>query len=65
MKRLAEVSLHLTPSMFCREVAKMPSGVQVLAVHIKVRYRDEVVRESSALGLPNQQVGECEREYDV
>jgi ribonuclease BN (tRNA processing enzyme) len=64
MKRLAEVSLHMTSNMFYREIAKMPSGVKVFAVHIKVRYRDEVVQEMRALGLPNLEIGECEKEYD-
>ena len=64
MKSLAEASLHLTPEMFCREVAKMPSGVRVLAVHIKVRYREQVIRELCELGLPNLEIGGCEKEYD-
>jgi len=65
MKRLAEVSLHLTPAMFRREIAKAPAGVRVLAVHIKVRYREEVIQELSALGLPNLEIGECEKVYDI
>jgi ribonuclease BN (tRNA processing enzyme) len=65
MTRLAEQSLHLTPEMFYREVAKMPPGVKVVAVHIKVRYREQVIRELSDLGLPNLEIGECEKEYDV
>jgi ribonuclease BN (tRNA processing enzyme) len=64
MKRLAEISRHLTPEMFCREVAKMPSGVRVVAMHIKVRYREEVIRELNALGLPNLEIGVCGKEYD-
>ena len=44
MTRLAEVSLHMTPEMFGREVAKMPKDITVVAVHIKVRYRDQVIR---------------------
>jgi ribonuclease BN (tRNA processing enzyme) len=64
MKRLAEVSLHMTTSMFCREVAKIPAGVKVLAVHIKVRYRDQVIRELYARELPNLEIGECEKVYD-
>jgi len=63
LKTLAEDSLHLTPELFCREVAKMPSGVKLIAVHIKVRYRDQVIRELKALKLPNLEIGECEREY--
>ncbi|HEU0006253.1 MAG TPA: 3',5'-cyclic-nucleotide phosphodiesterase, partial [Terriglobia bacterium] len=64
MKRLAETSRHLTPEMFGREVAKMPAAVRVVAVHIKVRYREEVIRELSALGLPNLEIGVCGKEYD-
>jgi ribonuclease BN (tRNA processing enzyme) len=60
---LAEASLHLTPEMFRRESCKMPNDVTVVAVHIKVRYRDEVIRELHSLGLPNLEIGECEKEY--
>jgi len=38
--------------MFRQEVAKMPSGVRVVAMHIKVRHHAEVIRELDALGLP-------------
>jgi ribonuclease BN (tRNA processing enzyme) len=64
MKHLAEASLHLTTEMFAREVAKMPRGVRVIATHIKVRYREEVIRELYSLRLPQLEIGECEREYD-
>ena len=64
MKSLAEASCHLTPEMFRQEVGKMPSGIQVFAMHIKVRYRQEVIRELNALGLPNLEIGVCEKEYD-
>jgi ribonuclease BN (tRNA processing enzyme) len=60
---LAQASLHMTPEMFGREVAKMPPGVKVVAVHIKVRYREEVIRELHALQLPNLEIGECEKDY--
>ena len=52
-----------TPAMFEREVAKMPAGVKVVAVHIKVRYREQVIRELLELRLPALEIGECEREY--
>ncbi len=61
---LAKASLHLTPEMFAGEIAKIPAGVKVIAVHIKVRYREQVVRELQALRLPNLEIGECEREYE-
>ena len=64
MKGLAQTSCHLTPEMFGQEIAKMPPGVRVVATHIKVRYRDDVVKELYALGLPQVEVGECEKEYD-
>ncbi|MBV9401704.1 MAG: 3',5'-cyclic-nucleotide phosphodiesterase [Bryobacterales bacterium] len=64
MKGLAESSRHLTPEMFSREVAKMPAGIKVIAVHIKVRYRDQVIRELKALRLPGLEIGECEKEYE-
>ena len=60
---LAMASRHLTPEMFAGEVAKMPKGVKIVAVHIKVRYRDQVIRELRALELPNLEIGECEKNY--
>jgi len=64
MKDLALASLHMTPEMFSREVAKMPDGIDVVAVHIKVRYRKHVIRELLNLGLPRLIIGECEKEYN-
>ena len=64
MAALAKASLHLTPEMFAREVAKMPSGITVIAVHIKVCYRDQVVRELHDLHLPKLEIGECEQDYE-
>ncbi len=61
---LAEVSLHMTPEMFGREVAKIPAGVKIVAVHIKVRYREEVIQELRNLQLPDLEIAECETEYE-
>jgi len=63
MTKLAEVSLHMTAEMFGREIAKMPSGIRVIAVHIKVRYREQVIRELHDLQLQNVEIGECEKDY--
>ena len=63
LKKLAEISLHLTPEMFRDEVAKIPAGVKVIAVHLKVRYRPDVIRELHALELPDMEIGECGKEY--
>lgn len=64
MRELAEAAHHLTPEMFGREVRKMPAGVRVVATHIKVRYRRQVVRELYALGLDQLEIGECDKEYE-
>lgn len=64
MHQLAEKTLHLTPEMFAREAGKMPATVKLVAVHIKTRYREEVVGELHGLGLPNLEIGEGEKEYD-
>ena len=36
---------------------------KVIAVHIKVPYREEIVRELRDLNLPQVEIGECEKEY--
>jgi ribonuclease BN (tRNA processing enzyme) len=61
---LAKASLHLTADMFGGEVAKMPTGITVVAIHIKVRYREQVIHELHDLQLPNLEIGECEKTYD-
>jgi ribonuclease BN (tRNA processing enzyme) len=64
MAPLAEASLHMTPDMVKREVAKMPAGLTILAVHIKVRYREEVIFELNAMKIPHLIIGECEKVYE-
>jgi ribonuclease BN (tRNA processing enzyme) len=63
MRTIAEASRHLTPEMFRQELAKVPAGVKVIAVHLKVRYREEIIQELNAFGHPLLEIGECEREY--
>jgi ribonuclease BN (tRNA processing enzyme) len=63
MKAIADASLHMTSELFGRELAKVPKGVRVIAIHLKVRYRDEIMRELEALGAPQLEIGECDREY--
>ena len=64
MAGLAEVSKHLTPATFALEVAKMPPGVRVFVVHIKPRFRDAIIGELDALGLPNVEVCRPGETYD-
>jgi ribonuclease BN (tRNA processing enzyme) len=61
---LAKASLHLTAEMFAGEVAKIPAGVKIIAIHIKVRYRDEVICELEALQLPDLEIGQCDKDYE-
>jgi ribonuclease BN (tRNA processing enzyme) len=53
MAELAAVSRHLTTALFAREVAKLKRPVRVYAVHVKARYREQVVAELAELGLPD------------
>ena len=58
MLDLAKVSKHLTPALFGEEVRKLGrDDVDLVVVHIKPRFRDEIVRELQALGLPNLKIG--------
>lgn len=63
MAALAEATCHLTPSMVAREAAKLPAGVRIIAVHLKVPYREEIRRELEGLRIPHLEIGECDREY--
>jgi ribonuclease BN (tRNA processing enzyme) len=65
MQWLADVSKHLTPRTFADEVRKLHRPVPVYAVHIKARFRPQVVEELHALGLPNVHVGEFGRAYTI
>ena len=60
----AKASLHLTTEMFAGEVAKIPAGVKIVAVHIQVRYREQVIRELHDLRLSNLEIGKREKESD-
>jgi ribonuclease BN (tRNA processing enzyme) len=61
---LAEGSMHLTPKLFAAEAAKLPAGVRVIAVHIKPRYRAEVIAELEALHIPGLEIGDPETRYE-
>jgi ribonuclease BN (tRNA processing enzyme) len=63
LKGIADASLHLTPEMFRIEAAKVPVGIKIIAVHLKVRYHHEISSELAELRIPCVEVGQCEREY--
>jgi ribonuclease BN (tRNA processing enzyme) len=49
---LADVSQHLTPALFAREIEKIGRPVPVYAIHLKARFRAEIERELERLALP-------------
>ncbi len=60
---LADVSKHLTPALFAREAAKLTRPARLIVVHIKARYRDQVVAELEALNLPGLEIGRFDAPY--
>jgi ribonuclease BN (tRNA processing enzyme) len=64
MAELARASKHLTPETFAVEVRKLQRPARVLAVHLKARFRREIVAELEALGLPDFAVATPGRAYE-
>ena len=64
MSNLAEVSRHFTPASLKRELGKLHhNGLEILAVHIKPAYRETIIEELHALGIPGLEVMEPGRTY--
>lgn len=55
-KWLAGISGHLTTELFAEEIAKVPDGVRIIAVHLKPRHAVTVASELAALALPRVEV---------
>ena len=65
MSKLAEVSGHLTPETMGSELRKLRhEGAQVLVVHIKPTYREQIIKELDGLRIPGLSAMECGREYN-
>lgn len=64
MAKLADLAQHLTPALFAGEIRKLTRPARVVAVHIKPRFYDEVVRELRALNLPNLEIAQYDRPYE-
>ena len=64
--RLESAGLHIDEGSLVQErLPDLFTGTPlVVTVHIKARYRPQVVAELAALGLPNVVVGEFGIEYD-
>jgi ribonuclease BN (tRNA processing enzyme) len=65
MAELAEVSRHFTPASLQRELRKLNhKGVDILAVHIKPAYRQEIIDELNNLNIAGLGVMEPGRIYN-
>jgi ribonuclease BN (tRNA processing enzyme) len=64
LAQLAEVSRHFTPASLGEELKKLKyDGLDIMAVHIKPAYRDEIIQQLDALQIPNLKVMEPGRVY--
>lgn len=64
LAKLAEVSGHLTPEALGRELEKLThTGLEILAVHLKPSFREQLIRELEELGVPRLSAMEAGREY--
>lgn len=64
MAELAEVTRHFTPASLQTELQKLRhNGLDILAVHLKPTYRETLVEELKALGIPKLSVMEPGRTY--
>ena len=65
MAKLAEVSRHFTPATLGQELKKLNhNGMDIMAVHIKPTYRDEIVAQLAALNIPKLSVMEPGKVYE-
>jgi cAMP phosphodiesterase len=59
MTKLAEVSRHFTPASLVQELKKLNhNGMDIMAVHLKPSYREEIIQELTALNIPKLRVME-------
>jgi ribonuclease BN (tRNA processing enzyme) len=64
MWRLAGAAKHLTPASMGKELQKLESNsIDIMAVHLKAAYRDTLIEELGALGIPKLRVMEPGRTY--
>ncbi len=65
MAKLAHVSRHFTPASLDQELKKLThNGMDIMAVHLKPSYRDEIVEQLKALNIPKLSVMEPGRVYE-
>ena len=65
MAKLAHVSRHFTPASLGRDLKKLNhNGMDIMAVHLKPTYRDEIIAQLDALNIPKLSVMEPGRIYE-
>jgi cAMP phosphodiesterase len=65
MRRLAELSLHLTPEMVGEECKKMPPMQNVFIIHIKPRFREAIEEELMSLRIEGMKIVDCDGVYSI
>jgi cAMP phosphodiesterase len=64
LAKLAEVSRHFTPASLGEELKKLThNGMDIMAVHLKPSYRDEIAKQLEELQIPKLKVMEPGRVY--
>ena len=65
LSKLATVSRHFTPASLGQELQKLThNGMDIMAVHLKPSYRDEIIQQLNALNIPKLRVMEPGRVYE-
>ena len=65
MAQLAEVSRHFTPASLGEDLKKLNhNGLDIMAVHIKPAYREEIIEQLDALQIPNLHVMATGKVYE-
>jgi ribonuclease BN (tRNA processing enzyme) len=65
MAKLAHVSRHFTPASLGQDLTKLThNGMDIMAVHLKPTYRDEIIEQLNALNIPKLKVMEPGRIYE-
>ena len=65
MAKLAKVSRHFTPASLGEELKKLThNGMDIMAVHLKPSYRDEIIRQLDELQIPKLNVMEPGKVYN-
>jgi len=65
LAKLAHVSRHFTPASLGQELKKLThDGMDIMAVHLKPSYRDEIIQQLNALNIPELTVMDPGKVYE-